>query len=314
MSNVDETEASGQPALPEDGITPPESDSPGPAPTPDAVVAPVVPPSRPLWTYFLTPIAVLIGSAIIGGFVLLGWAVFGDDSSAPVQAVAESTATTNGGVSTLASPTPAASLKSVLTGYASQLGLDQTKFAACIGNQATADIINKQIQEGAQLGVNGTPTFFINNKMLVGAQPFSVLQEVINAELKGSPTTLDGYSPTIQALAKQDPPYFKILDTKPDITGAHIEGSATAKVMVAEFTDFQCPFCERWYQQDLPPLRKLLGPNVALAFLNFPIPQLHPNAGSAAMAAQCASDQGKFWPMHDLLFSNQAVWQGLPST
>jgi protein-disulfide isomerase len=289
----------------------PEPNPPSPhVPEPAMPQAPV----RPLWTYFLAPLAILVGSGIIGGFVLLGWALFGDNSDSSPAAATESVSGSNPGVSTLVSPTPAASLKSVLAGYASQLGLDQAKWLQCIGNQATADIINKQIQEGVQLGVNGTPTFFVNNKMLVGAQPFSTLKEVIDAELKGSPTTLDGYSPTIQALAKQNPPYFKILDTRPDISGAHIEGSATAKVMVVEFSDFQCPFCERWYQQDLPQLRKLLGPDVGLAFLNFPIPQLHPNAGNAAMAAQCAADQGKFWPMHDLLFSNQAVWQGLSSS
>jgi protein-disulfide isomerase len=222
---------------------------------------------------------------------------------------------TEGGFSPdTASPTPAGSLKTVFTGYAQQLGLDQQKWVQCAATQATADIINNQIKEGAQLGVSGTPTFFINNKMLVGAQPFSVLKEVIDAELKGSPTTIDSYSPTIQAMAKQDPPYFKIVDSKPDITGAQIEGDKDAKVMVVEFTDFQCPFCERWYQEDLPQLRKLLGPDVALAFMNFPIPQLHPNAGTAAISAECAAEQGKFWPMHDLLFSNQAAWEGLPTS
>ena len=272
-----------------------------------------VAPLRPTWTYFLTPIAVLIGSGIIGGFVLLGWAIWGGGSSTPATVAANPNGA-DGGFSSAATPTPSTTLKAVFTGYAKQLGLDQAKWLNCIANQATADIINKQIQEGAQLGVNGTPTFFVNNKMLVGAQPFSVLKEVIDDELKGSPTTIDGYSATIQAMAKQTPPYFKIVDSKPDISGAHIEGSANAKVMVVEFTDFQCPFCERWYQEDLPQLRKLLGPDVALAFLNFPIPQLHPNAGNAAMAGQCAADQGKFWPMHDLLFSNQATWEGLSST
>ena len=270
--------------------------------------------ARPTWTYFLTPIAVLIGSGIIGGFVLLGWAIWGDGGSTNTPVTAASVATTEGGFSSAATPTPSTTLKAALTGYAAQLGLDQSKWLSCMANQATADVINKQIQEGAQDGVSGTPTFFVNNKMLVGAQPFSMLKEVIDDELKGSPTTIDGYSATIQAMAKQTPPYFKIVDSKPDISGAHIEGSPDAKVMVVEFTDFQCPFCERWYQEDLPQLRKLLGPDVALAFLNFPIPQLHPNAGTAAMAAQCASDQGKFWQMHDLLFSDQSAWDTLPST
>jgi protein-disulfide isomerase len=296
-----------QPETPEEQPAAPEAPTP---PVPATATE-----GRPRWTYFLTPIAVLVGSVIIGGFVLLGWALFGDDDASAQPPVVAEQPITEGGVSSVpASPTPVGSLKTVFTGYVQQLGLDTDKWVQCAANQATADFINNQIKEGAQLGVTGTPTFFINNKMLVGAQPFSVLKEVIDAELNGSPTTIDGYSDTIKAMASQDPPYFKILDTKPDITGAEIEGSKDAKVMVVEFSDFQCPFCERWYQDDLPQLRKMLGPDVALAFLNFPIPQLHPNAGTAAMAAQCAAEQGKFWQMHDLLFSNQAAWQGLPTS
>jgi protein-disulfide isomerase len=49
-----------------------------------------------------------------------------------------------------------------------------------------------------------------------------------------------------------------------------------------------------------------------MAFLHFPITQIHPNAGNASVAAICAGEQGKFWEMHDLLFARQQEWQNLP--
>jgi protein-disulfide isomerase len=95
-----------------------------------------------------------------------------------------------------------------------------------------------------------------------------------------------------------------------DVEGLDIEGEAGAQVVIAEFSDFQCPFCKRWFDETLPQLRERLGEDVALAFLHFPIVQLHPNAGNAGAAAVCAAEQGKFWEMHDLLFERQAEWEG----
>ena len=51
---------------------------------------------------------------------------------------------------------------------------------------------------------------------------------------------------------------------------------------------------------------------MSIAFLHFPITQIHPNAGNASVAAICAAEQGKFWPMHDLLFATQQNWEKLP--
>ena len=181
----------------------------------------------------------------------------------------------------------------------------------CLADQGRGATINRHLQRGAALNIDGTPTFVINNKKIVGAQPTAIFQEIIQAELKGSPTTLDGYSASVKALAATTPARFEILPAKIDLAEAHIEGSATARVVVAEFSDFQCPFCKRWTEETLKALRPTFGNDVALAFLHYPIVSIHPNAGNASLAALCASDQGKFWPMHDLLFAKQTEWQGL---
>lgn len=88
-------------------------------------------------------------------------------------------------------------------------------------------------------------------------------------------------------------------------------GQAEAAVTVVEFADFQCPYCASQY----PSLKSFLEsqPEVRLVFRHYPLPQHH-NAVPAALAAQAAKNQGKFWEMADLLFTRQNDWAELAST
>lgn len=82
--------------------------------------------------------------------------------------------------------------------------------------------------------------------------------------------------------------------------GRPARGSATAPIEMIEFSDFQCPFCQRAY----PTLMKVLdtyGDRIRLVYRHYPLKN-HPQARPAAEAAQCANEQGKFWPYHNLLF------------
>jgi protein-disulfide isomerase len=83
-------------------------------------------------------------------------------------------------------------------------------------------------------------------------------------------------------------------------------GKATAAVTIVEFADFQCPYC----RDAEASLREVINkhPNdVRLVFRNRPLTQLHPNAMLAARAAVCADRQGRFWEMHDAMFSDQTA-------
>ena len=86
-----------------------------------------------------------------------------------------------------------------------------------------------------------------------------------------------------------------------------IKGKKDATVTLVEFSDYQCPYCSRFFQTTLPTLTKeyIDTGKVRYAFRDFPLDQIHPNARKAAEAAHCAGDQGKYWEMHDLLFQNQ---------
>lgn len=84
----------------------------------------------------------------------------------------------------------------------------------------------------------------------------------------------------------------------------HIRGDFNASITLVEFSDFECPFCERHF----PTLNKILSDykgKVRLVYKHFPLTQIHPNAQKAAEASECASEQGKFWEYHDKLFENQ---------
>jgi protein-disulfide isomerase len=85
--------------------------------------------------------------------------------------------------------------------------------------------------------------------------------------------------------------------------GAPMLGSKDAPVTVVEFSDYQCPFCQRFHTQVYSELKKDFIDTGKVRFYSrdLPIDQLHPNATRAAQAARCAGDQGQFWALRDIM-------------
>jgi protein-disulfide isomerase len=89
----------------------------------------------------------------------------------------------------------------------------------------------------------------------------------------------------------------------------HIIGAKNAKVTLIEYSDFQCPYCER-HEPTLQQLLSQYSNDLRIVYRNFPLSQIHPQAQKAAEAAECVAKLGgndKYWQMHDKLFENQAT-------
>lgn len=96
-----------------------------------------------------------------------------------------------------------------------------------------------------------------------------------------------------------------ILAVKP---GDWVRGNPeTAKAILVEYSDFQCPACGV-YHSILRQLESDMGADIAIVYRHFPLTAIHPNAETAARAAQAAGAQGKFFEMHDMLFTEQQTW------
>ena len=92
-------------------------------------------------------------------------------------------------------------------------------------------------------------------------------------------------------------------------TNDWVKGSTTASITIVEYSDFQCPACAA-YETPLEELIAKKGSTFKFVYRHFPLPQ-HANAYPAAIAAEAAGKQGKFWEMHNLLFKNQLDWAEL---
>jgi len=108
------------------------------------------------------------------------------------------------------------------------------------------------------------------------------------------------------ALGPTGRPALEVPSEPLSIEQASITGSADAEIVMVVYSDFQCPFCGRFTREVLPEIQRRYVDTgqVALAFRHMPLP-IHPEALQAAVSAECAGDQGQFWPMHDLLFAQQ---------
>ena len=131
------------------------------------------------------------------------------------------------------------------------------------------------------------------------------LKEIIS-EIKTAPAPQPAQIPT-QPTAPQ---VFRVsLDDDP------VKGNPDAPVTIVEFSDFQCPFCSRFFDQTLPLIEEnyINTGKVKLVYKDLPLDNLHPNARPVHIAAECADEQGKFWEYHDVLFETQSEWNRLSS-
>lgn len=230
-----------------------------------------------------TSTAILIGSVLISVAVLVsGGVITGKGgaknvaNNAPVQEAPSQQGKTEADI-----------IKNLKT-YAGKLSLDQNKFNSCLDSGSKASLVATDLKDGAAAGVQGTPSHFINGRpMFIGAAPFEQFKKVIDEEINKSAVDAE----------------------RADVSTGNIPplGNVNAPVTLIEFSDYQCPFCARFYQGAEAQIKKeyVDSGKVKIYFRDFPLTQIHPGAQKAAEAARCAGDQGKYWEYHDLIFENQ---------
>jgi protein-disulfide isomerase len=156
--------------------------------------------------------------------------------------------------------------------------------------------------------------FYDENKAKLPGD-FKALEEQIRTFLNAQrlQTKQQEFLKSLRASAKIEvfltPP--PIIRSEVVTAGAPARGPADALVTIVEFSDFHCPFCRR-VQPVLDQVRAKYDGKIKMVFRDFPIDTLHPQARAAAEAARCATEQGKFWEFHDLVFKNEA--DALPAT
>lgn len=131
---------------------------------------------------------------------------------------------------------------------------------------------------------------------------------ILGAETSGPSEIIIQDSKVGQTDSKSPPAIISVsLDDDP------VKGDPNAPITIVEFSDYQCPFCEKFFSDTLPLIQKnfVETGKVKFVYRDFPIPSIHPNAIPAAVAAECADDQGMFWQYHDKLFENQKQWENL---
>lgn len=185
------------------------------------------------------------------------------------------------------SPTPAP-VKTGKLNVSKSIGMDKNKFKSCLESGKYAKQAADDLEAGKTAGVNGTPATFVNGRLISGAQPYENFKKIIDEEI-ASPNKLLATgqriiidSGKLPALGKDDAP-----------------------VTIVEFADFQCPFCERFYNNVKKGIEDeyVKTGKVKFYFRNYAF--LGPESITAAQGAYCANEQGKFWQYHNFLFENQ---------
>jgi protein-disulfide isomerase len=217
----------------------------------------------------------------IGFFILLSFFLKGDSFS-----FGGDNTNNDGTQPTVVVPTTGSGAKDV-NQIASALKLNTKDFASCLTSTDAKTAVEADQTSGSAAGVQGTPHSIAllangTGAVINGALPFEQVDALIAGLLKGEGATA-------------------IANLAPVGKDENITGAKNAKVTLIEYSDFQCPYCQRFH----PTVKQVLAkyPNdVRVVYRHFPLESIHQFAKGYAIASECAAQQGKFWEFADALF------------
>jgi protein-disulfide isomerase len=180
-----------------------------------------------------------------------------------------------------------------LAAIAKTLGLNVERFTQDLAQHRYQPLVDRDRLEATALGVELTPTFYINGKKIEGFVSTPKMKQVVDTELRRiSPAAVKNASVT----------EMRVGDI--DVKASPMRGTAGASVQIVEFSDMQCPYCRRQVEA-LQQIVNAYPGKVSWYFKNYPL-SFHPDSALAHRALMAAGRQGKFWEMHDAIFANQA--------
>jgi protein-disulfide isomerase len=207
-----------------------------------------------------------------------------------------------------------------LAGVAQEIGVDMSAYQACMASGEKDGQVEASVAAGSALGFNGTPSFqFIHHDndetyTLIGAYPVASFAQYLDALVAGEAPPQAQESE--QAESAELPFWASAEGLAPDpqrpgftLAGDPYKGSPDAALVVVEFSDFQCPACAQHALEIQPALdqRFVESGEIMWVFKSLPLKE-HAQAPLAAVAAECAAEQGQFWEIDNLLFESLDQW------
>lgn len=198
-----------------------------------------------------------------------------------------------------------------LSAYATKLGLNLPAFQKALESGKYAAKVSANEAEAARLGFSGAPSFAIGLtqpndgavkviKTIVGAQSYANFEREFADALKPQPSPPPG-----QAAAVPENP---AVGTSMNVEGKQFKGKKEAKLTLIQFSDYECSYCGKLARETIPEVVKNYVDTGKLKFVFSDLAlDMHSHAIKAGAASYCAAEQGHYWEMHDVLFSNQGA-------
>jgi protein-disulfide isomerase len=237
-------------------------------------------PTRPNTSSLNTPSAIIVAGIVIAIAIIIAFAGNGKTNQPITQ-------------NTDGRPTIGEAAKAV--------GLRANQVEACVENDEQLAVVEKHLADATDIGATGTPNAVIigpdgQTFPVSGALPREAWEFIIDIMLGQSDESLPELEDDLSG------------NVDPVTNADHLRGNPEAPVIIVEYSDIDCPFCQRVH----PILASIVEDrpdDVAWVYRHFPIPSLHPDAPAKAEAAECVAaqtDNETFWEYLDLLIEGKS--------
>jgi protein-disulfide isomerase len=219
--------------------------------------------------------------------------------------------------------------RATLEAHAAKLGLDLARFRSALDERNFSAQVAEDLDLSERIAIRNLPTLFVNGRRLEyggggRGQPSAVLSaETLRASIQEALTEADQrlkqgvareqlYASLIAGGLEDLGPRLSELPPLPqgvyqvDVGDSPVRGPKDAPITIVTFSDFQCPYCTR-LEKTLARVREHYGDRVRIVWKDAPGTEYHKEAMGAHEAARAAGEQGRFWEMHDLIFSRPYV-------